>query len=236
MLQELCPFAVQVPRRSDEITRRARAWGFLIHTTGRGLVDKARKKGLSPIKVALDWYRDSQNGANGYPWGGPGYVLDHDGKIYQIADDLVLTNHAGGPDRARYLDGSWARMVSPETLARWRAQWPRHKSPQSLYPSRSANADYVGLEMIPCGAGFGTPMRPGLLFTKAQHDAVAALGRDLALRHGWPAGWAKTGRLVGHEDVQPLQRSDARGGWDPGHLRARPYFDFPAIRLALGGG
>jgi N-acetyl-anhydromuramyl-L-alanine amidase AmpD len=77
-------------------------------------------------------------------------------------------------------------------------------------------------------------MRPGLLFTEAQHRALVALGRDLAARHGWPAGWGRTPRLVGHEDVQLLERQDAGGGWDPGALRAKPYIDFEFIRARVG--
>lgn len=76
-------------------------------------------------------------------------------------------------------------------------------------------------------------MAPGLRFTTAQHNAVAALGKDLAARHGWPADWHKTGRLVGHEDVDPLNRSDKIGGWDPGWLRSRPYFDFAYVRQLI---
>jgi N-acetyl-anhydromuramyl-L-alanine amidase AmpD len=123
---------------------------------------------------------------------------------------------------------------SPATVAAWRRQWPGYQSPQHLYPSRTANADYVGIELIPIGAGLGgQPMAPGLRFTRAQHEAVVALGRWLASRHAWPVGWALSPRLVGHEDVQPIQRQDRGGGWDPGSLRERPYFDFEFVRAAL---
>jgi hypothetical protein len=231
MTSDLSPIAAQVPHRADAMKHRAHAWGFLLHTTGGGIPAAAKRRGTTPLHEALSWYKRSQDGENGYPWGGPGYLIDHDGGIYQLAPDLVLTNHAGSPDRARYMDGSWERALSAEAVARWRAKWPGVKSPQSLYPSRGANQDYVGCEMIPCGDGFGVPMRPGLKFTKAQHDAAVELGRDLAARHSWPAGWALTSRLLGHEDVQPLQRSDKHGGWDPGWLRADPYFDFESVRL-----
>lgn len=212
-------------------------WGFLLHTTGGGVTDQARREGKTPLQVAVETYIKSQNGLiNNYKWGGPGYVIDHDGSIHQLAPDNVETEHAGGPYRAIYLTGEWVTHCSPEAVAQWHRRWPNFKNPYSLFPSHRPNVDYIGCEMIPIGDGFGgEPMRPGLRFTKAQHDAAIDLGRDIALRHGWPLGWASSSRLVGHEDVDPIERSDAHGGWDPGWLRALPYFDFDYVRAGLSG-
>jgi hypothetical protein len=230
--------AHRVPGVRDPALARLRApWGFLLHTTGGGVTDKARKTGKRPIDVAIAVYIASQNGSNGYLWGGPHYVCDHDGELYQVAPDEALTAHAGGPNRAAYLDGSWASRVSPETVAQWHHRWPTRRHPYSMFPSTSPNVDYVGLEMIPIGDGFGgEPMAPGLRFTHAQHDAAIALGQDLAARHGWPAGWYAGGRLVCHEDVDPIERSDAHGGWDPGVMRRLPYFDLEYIQSELAAG
>lgn len=230
------PIAVQVPgtRNTKDGTIRD-PWGYLIHTTGGGITAKAKKEKRTPIDVALDVYINSQNGSNGYLWGGPGYVLDHDGTLYQLAPDNVLTNHCGGPNRQRYRNQSWRNIVSATAAQRWDDQWRAlgFDDPYDLFPSKTPNRDYVGLEMIPCGDGFGTPMRKGLRFTAAQHDAAVKLGRDLGARHGWPISWARTSRLVGHEDVDIIERDDAKGGWDPGYLRADPYFDFEYVRSEL---
>lgn len=208
-----------------------KAWGALIHTTGGGITSLAKKQKREPIDVALQIYIASQNGSNGYLWGGPAYVMEHDGDLYQIAPDDIRTNHCGGPNRQWYRDGSWIKKASPFTVARWNAQWgPKFDDPYDLFPSKNPNVDYVGLEMIPCGDGFGEPMRPGLRFTKMQHDSVISWCRDLAARHSWPRGWERTSRLVGHEDVDILERDDRNGGWDPGWLRAIPYFDFDYVR------
>lgn len=228
--------ATQVPGMLDPDTcRRREPWGLCLHTTGRGIVDKAARTGRKPLDVALDEYRRMQDGSSlGYRWGGPHYVIDHDGGIYQIAPDFAFTAHCGGPHRADYLDGSWVGKCSDAAVHHWRAQWgARYSSPQSLFPSRSANEDYIGVEMIPCGSGFGVPRREGELFTIAQYDAAVALAKDIARRQGWPADWAHGPRLVGHEDVQLIDRHDGAGGWDPGYLRARPYFDMGAVREAL---
>jgi hypothetical protein len=230
------PLARQVPGvRDPRLGRLRKPWGLLVHTTGGGITDLAKKKHERPIDVALRVYINSQNGSNGYFWGGPGYVLDHDGELYCMAPDDVLTAHAGGGNRPAYIGGTWASLCSTAVVAAWREQWPRHTHPYQLFPGKSPNGDYVGLEMIPIGDGFGgSPMAPGLRFTAAQHDAVVALGRDLATRHGWPEGWQHGSRLVGHEDVDPINRHDKGGGWDPGWLRERHYFDFEYVRSGLG--
>lgn len=221
--------AVRDPR---DAPRRGVPWGFLIHTTGGGVTDLAKKRGERPIDVALRVYVGAQNGDNGYLWGGPHYVCEHDGTIHQIAPDDAMTAHAGGYNRGRYFDGSWA-PVFPEATARWRKQWPAYAHPYELFPSTSPNHDYIGLEMIPCGDGFGRPMRAGLRFTQEQHDVAIRLAHDRARAHAWPAGWQRTSRLLGHEDVDPLNRADRGGGWDPGFLRAAPFFDFEYVRRAV---
>jgi hypothetical protein len=235
----LSPVAIQHDHRKDAITRRV-PWGLLVHTTGRGITTKAKKLGRSEVDVALDYYRSSQNGSNGYPWGGPGYVLGHWGDLHQIAPDDVMTMHCGGPYRNAYLRGEWVSMCSMDMVARWKAQWYGYRSPQHLFPSKTPNTDYVGVEMVPLIPGMGpAPMRKGLLFSREQHQMVICLARDLAKRHRWPAGWHRSPRLLGHEDVQPVRsnphggRSDDGGGWDPGWLRSAPYFDFGFVRDLL---
>lgn len=229
-IKGISPIAVQVEGRTTNVKFRT-PWGLLLHTTGSGIVEKAKKTKKTPIEVALKWYRLSQDGASGYPWGGPTYVMDHDGTIYQIANESIVTNHCGAPNRADYLAGTWINKCSKAMVAQWHAHWgPKYKNPYQLFPSKSPNTDFVGVEMIPCGAGFGTPMRPDLKFTRAQHDAVITLGCDVAKRNLFPTAWANTSRLVGHEDIQPIDRHDKNGGWDPGWLREKPYFDFSYVR------
>lgn len=233
---EWSPIATRVTEgvRDPALSMWREVFGALLHTTGRGVVAQAAREKRKPIDVALEIYLESQNGSNGYLWGGPGYVIDHNGKRYQIAPDNALTAHAGSQNRPAYLSGHWKAKCSGATLAAWKKQWPTYGHPYALFPSKSPNRDYVGIEMIPCGSGFGTPMHPELLFTRDQHDSAAELAADIAKRHGFPDGWHNTSRLVGHEDVDILERMDSHGGWDPGFLRARPYFDFAYVRARLG--
>ncbi|MDX1417939.1 MAG: hypothetical protein R3293_27305, partial [Candidatus Promineifilaceae bacterium] len=102
----------------------------------------------------------------------------------------------------------------------------------------TANSCYIHVECPPCvfhgekrletGA---EPLRPGLRFTAAQHNTVARLAVDIARRNGWPMNttWWRTPRLLGHEDLTPIARHDSRGGWDPGYLREKPYFDWDYV-------
>lgn len=233
MIDGYSPIAIQVEHRTDAIRTRV-PWGLCLHTTGRGVPTAAKKRGKTPIEVALRIYKNSQNGGNGYPWGGPAYVIDYDGTIYQLAPDDVRTQHVGAARRT-YLSGAWLKKASPKAVELWRARWQGYASPQHLFPDKYPNTSYVGCELIPCGSGFGTPWRPGLTFTEAQHTATIRLGSDLAERHGWPAGWAATSRLVGHEDVGLVDRCDRGGGWDPGALRDAPRFDFVSVRAQLAG-
>lgn len=228
------PLAAQVQNARDprDATKRT-PWGLLLHTTGGGVTHAAHKQNKTPLSIALKVYIGSQNGDNGYLWGGPGYVLDHDGSLHQIAPDNARTEHAGGSNRWRYFDGSWEQAF-PITTAAWKTKWgPKYNHPYQLFPARTPNVDYVGVEMIPCGDGFGTPMRSGLRFTRAQHNTAAALAREMGPRLGWPAGWQHTSRFLGHEDVDPLSRSWPNGSWDPGCLRPDPFFDFAYVRTAV---
>ena len=40
-------------------------------------------------------------------------------------------------------------------------------------------------------------------------------------------------RLVGHEDIEPLERWNKQGGWDPGALRVKPKFVWASIHRRI---
>lgn len=205
------------------------AFGACVHTTGSGVLSKAKASGSTPIEAALAIYLAMQRGSQGYLWGGPTYVIDYDGAIYQLAPDEVLTAHCGHPHRELYLSGEWMERCSAKLVEHWRRAWPTFPSPQHLFPGRSPNSAYIGIEFVP----LAERRTDGWLYTDAQHRAGIELCRDLGERHGWGERWAAGPRLVGHEDVNPIDRSDDGGGWDPGWLRARPRFDLAGLRLAI---
>ncbi len=190
-----------------------------MHTSGRGIVDRAKRNDVPAIELALLWYRAKEQS-------GVHYVIDHDGTIYQMLPDNRRGAHVGisRKERRGYLSGRWIKETSIPVGFAWRRRWPGFVSPQHLYPTRSPNSCYVGVELLPLLAQHvGSD---GLWFSKAQHRAVGALARDMAERHGWPEGWEESPRLVGHEDIDAYARWDRRGGWDPGALRAGPRFSW----------
>ena len=205
------------------------AYGLCVHTTGRGVPNQANRTKRDALEIAIGIYTRGPNAAH--------YVIGYTGTIAQIVPDDRIAWHVGGgaKKRALYLTGNWRdpRECAPAAVRAWDRQWPGRKSPQHLFPGESANAAYVGVELIPTAKGQGVPAAGGGLFTVGQYAALIALGADLAERHGWPADWSSTSRLVGHEDVGLLDRHVEEGGWDPGFLRDEPLFDFPRVRLAL---
>ena len=60
----------------------------------------------------------------------------------------------------------------------------------------------------------------------AQYVATARQVVAWERAHGFVA---EGNRLVTHEDVQPFERWDAHGGWDPGILRAKPTYNWPLL-------
>jgi hypothetical protein len=200
--------------RPQDVADRATPtpFGVVVHTTGGGIVRFAAAHGIDPLAAAISIY--SAPGANF-----PHYCIDGTGVAAQIADERELAPHAGidAKGRALYLSGAWTSRVSKTGLALWRARWPGVKSPLALFPGRSVNQVYLGIELIPTATK---------TFTLAQYDTLARLLADIERRHGIMLSWS---RLVGHEDLEPLERWDAAGGWDPGSLRATQRFSWPAV-------
>lgn len=208
--------------------RSGSVFGFAVHTTGSGIVDKAIKKGADPFQYALDYYLSAEFYAQ--------YLIGYDGKIAQICDERVRAQHIGFKERAAFLYGTWEKTAQPVAVRLWRAAWPGFKSPAHLFPGASPNEAFVGAEMLPIPS-FSSRWQPafeGATFTLAQHQSVVLLARDVARRSVFPAGWHDTSRLLGHEDVNPLTRSDKGGGWDPGALRERPRFAMWWVRKMCG--
>lgn len=221
---------------------QGREYGLIVHTTGGGLPAKARAKDKYPTVLGASVYHASHGCHYLCGWRGL------DGDLLQLADDREQAQGVGvradDPEHDQWRSvkrgrGAWERDIPGDLVARWRRRWPGWANPLDLLPgTEMANAPYLHLEMIPCVFAEGhelvtavEPMRAGLRFTQAQHDAAVALACDVADRKGWHdaaalAPWWRTPRLLGHEDLTPLSRHDKHGGWDPGALRPAPYFDW----------
>lgn len=187
-------------------------FGALIHTTGDGIPAKAHETGRDLLDVAINVYSNMREG--------PHFVIVPDGRIAQLRSSTEVTWHAGvgNNDRRDFLNGDWVSRVSQDVVTWWRSRWPNVKSPSHLYPTTSPNDSYIGIENVPCGLyiskrgwvpEFGVPAC-NTRFTAAQYLANAALVFKLSEDHNFDL--ARTGRVLGHEDVNPITRP----GWDPG--------------------
>lgn len=156
---------------------------------------------------------------------GPHAVIDPYGEVAVYAPFDVVRHHVGvsADQRRSFLDGNWVNDRNRIPLAVvdwWQQRWPGIKSPSHLYPSKSPNTDYVGVELIPAGTyvkdrgwvwHWGT--RPGFdkqRFSVEQYVALAGLLRASA--ENYNLDLAKPGVVLGHEDLNPYTRP----GWDPG--------------------
>lgn len=216
---------------TDRRQRSLPVYGVTLHTTGSGLLDKTAKTTNATLTEAARIYTDS---------GGPHYVIGWDGTIVaNVADERIRGAHAGIEDedaRRRYHDDTWQERMSPLGYQMWRMRWAPARTPVDLIPTRTLsdiNDLWIGVEMIPVTDGkvlWAMPMRKGLRFTRAQHDAARALVDDIGRRHGLPRDWKRRGgtRLIGHSDINPIERnSPSLPLWDPGY----PYaFDMDHVR------
>ena len=243
MANGLSSLATPIAQLRDVPDRTSPVFGFAGHTCGEGIVDQALKLGVDPFTHVVGFYSDADK-AQFFAH----YVIGYKkGQIAQIADEGKKAMHVGFPaaDRAAFLDGSWAGRVSPDTLSTWKAKWQMggrsFKSPAHLFPGPSTNNVYVGAEMLPLpddpskvGA---TPAYPGAKYTADQHLMLGQLAVDIAARQGFGPLWWTGPRLLGHEDLNPLERSTKSGGWDPGALRAAPWFSWDmVVRVITTGG
>ena len=179
-------------------------YGVCVHTTSGGPARRAQanpKRKKSALDYAMDFYL---HGNEGFPH----YVIDYDGTIYGTCSESQLAMHAGWGKNGIQKWGSWKAPAWWGNV--WRAQLGPKATPASLLPpkARDPNSVYIGVELLADTTGYG--------FTVAQYRALARLVSDIARRHGLPINSAPGPRLLGHEDVDPVSRSNSHGGWDPG--------------------
>ena len=202
--------------------RRIKPFGLCVHTTGRGILAKAKRNGIEPIAQALKYYKNT---------GAVHFVVDYDGTVYQ----MLKTNRRGAHigiskyERKQYLSGRWVQEVSVGGLSHWLTRW-KEKSPQHLYPTKSPNACYIGVELLP----LAYTNKEGHWFTQEQHEAVALLYKKLALTYHWPlCVEAPHKQFLGHEDVDAYARWQNSGAWDPGAMRKFPRFSWEKVNISL---
>ena len=251
----LSTIAIQAEKQWNASKDRPAKWinnvyGLVVHTTGGSLPGKAITNGIYPTLAAINWY--TRGNMHKEFHGGCHYVNGwqgiQGGDLFQIANEREKAHGVGTVEQRQSISkGNFEKDLPSQLVNHWRKRWPGYKDSLDLLPDgeRYANSCYIHVECTPVVyflrdkkrhkktviSSEYPPMRAGLRFTKAQHDAIAYLACDIAIRNGWPLGikWWRTTRLLGHEDLTPISRRNKNGGYDPGYLRDRPYFDWDYV-------
>lgn len=230
-------YAQRIADLRQDGKRKNKLFGLCVHTSGSGVVKKAKAKGISPDEIALDYYDSAKYSTH--------YVAGHRG-YYQLTDVMEQVSHVGYTDgvggrmsgsqrRAWYHSGKWAEAL-PTFAKRFRKIHPSASSPSALHPSPFPSMDYAAIELIPCTMGYGDALGPGYKYSLAQHTAVALIALELAEEYGWPDDFEMGGRLSCHEELGPHARigsyANPRDGdcWDPGRYRETPWISWETIQ------
>lgn len=83
-------------------------------------------------------------------------------------------------------------------------RWPGQDLPVNYTADRDPNRYAIGIETM----GYGGPKADPAVYTPAMYQTLDKLLADLSAKYGIPR---QKGRIVGHEDVNPVERF----GWDP---------------------
>ena len=165
----------------------------------------------------------------------PHYLLDLGGTVYQFTPEDRVAYHAGyqgdGPDNEGVLYRAgwevWSRRIRKapwivqepfEGYAWWRSRWPNLESPTGRWEAGTQVSPGLLAGANPNGATVGIEClspkhRVPEVFTGAQYAVLPKLVVEICGRHDLPVD---KDHVVGHQDLNPIGRSDLSGGWDPG--------------------
>lgn len=194
---------------------------MVVHCTGGSPAQHSKRSEFRrpALEFALDVYLAGRDDA---VW--PHYVIDFNGAVHAVCDELMRGRHAGWAKiggGAFWTDGGW----TPADW--WTAAWTPARTPNDLLASGAAspNTHSIGVELL----------IHEQRYTHDQYRGLARLIADLAARYPAmrPTRAPQGGVLVGHEDVDPRGgpdgRANAGGGWDPGAHRRDPFFSWERV-------
>lgn len=184
---------------------RASFAAIIVHTTGRGILRKAKRWGVSPFLAALRVY-SRQMDASGH------YVVGQCGSIGQVVPEDVAAWHVGGKLSRKYNRASWWKA---KAVLWWRERWPQFVAPGQLAgghlwdPSPktgrpSCNANTVAIEVVP-------PEDPKAEWSPECWAALAKLCWDISERREIPLTLET---VLTHSDAHPIARSARGKPWD----------------------
>lgn len=177
---------------------RSETRAVVYHSTSRGLPQRLVKAGhvdpMAPdfIEAAVERYQTI--GAEHYA----NALVSPDGSYEWLAHPDLWVAHAATPHGKTNAPG-W-----------WRERWPDVDAPLDLIDLTAReyiNPKTVSIDVIPL------PDTDAVRYTPESLETAARLGRELARHYGLSL---ERRHHLAHSDLDPWNRGNARGGWDPG--------------------
>lgn len=176
---------------------------IVVHTTGLGILRKAKRLKLDPFATALKVF-SQQIETSGH------YVVGQHGQLAQCVPERVPAWHVGGKGARKYHKARWWEAKS---VAWWRERWPQFYSPAELGGGRlwgapegrlTCNGNVIGIEVIP-------PDDNGP-WSIPCWTTIGALCWDISGRRKLALSLET---VVSHSDAHPFSRSAKGKPWDP---------------------
>lgn len=170
--------------------------GICLHTTGVGVLARAKREGTTPMQAALKVYCQIMEPS-------PHVVIGHDGDIEQVCDYGLVAWHAGHTRREQVLYHSPKAMrVRP-----WWKEWVTRNMAATPLRIADPSVDHtgnccLGAELIPL---------PDKTFTAEQYTSVRALREVIRGLFGGIVADS----MWQHSDFCPETRTTRKGeSWD----------------------
>ncbi len=248
-------------RKSDNVKvpfkpfRKGQPSAILYHTTGGGLakaaanwtaIGKKKSPALAKLLTASKVWTETDVMIVIYLNDGMGVAhtcCAYDGTVYAHVSERLATPHAGtsAAERVALSTDEWRAYVPDAFEVEFAKLFPLLKSPLALTDGQSANPRTLAMEIAQLAR---RDRITGMLQTVEQYEAAAAWGVDASRRHGFELPgyearivWGNrknADRLLWHGLVQPFDRTDKRGEWDPGILRTEPTFSLERMVHEIG--
>ena len=168
--------------------------GICLHTTGRGVLARAKRENTTPLQAAVRVYTQIMDPS-------PHYLIGYGGEIISIVDEDLVAWHAGSSNRESSLYALLPQQSAP-WASWWRDRWPGAKSPNRLLDhgkNHGGNA-CLGIELL--ATEDGTWPEPQMVSLVALIDDIRARQRGAT-------------RVYQHADFCPYTRTTKAGRpWD----------------------
>jgi hypothetical protein len=187
---------------------------IIVHTTGVGVLKKAKRWKIPPIAAAARIYGTQMDASGHY------VICGNTGELIQTCSEAQAAWHVGSRGSKPYSKPNWARStwakkVRKKNVEWWSQRFPMYQSPFELAGGKlwtprgnkmTCNANALGIEMVP---NFEDPQGP---WTNNAWDKLIQLVFDVSDRRSIPIG---SDFILSHSEAHPLSRTRNNLPWDP---------------------